>query len=287
MKTTSKIVVAIIVLLSFTVSEAQIKNETTETVRIYGKCTICKTAIEKAGNIKKEANVNWDKDTKMATLTYNSANTNQEEILKRIALAGYDSDEFLAPDDAYASLPGCCKYERVNKTASNTAAPKMEMYHSGHSTQTVPMETSQETKGLEPVFKAYFAVKDALVKTDGSVASAKAKELLASINAVKMETLETEPHNVWMKVMSGLRQDTERIAGISDVELQREYFMTLSQNMYALIKVSKTETPTYYQFCPMANNGRGANWLSKEKAIKNPYYGAQMLSCGSVQETME
>jgi hypothetical protein len=57
--------------------------------------------------------------------------------------------------------------------------------------------------------------------------------------------------------------------------------------MYELLKVSKLETPVYYQFCPMAKGGKGANWLSKESAIKNPYYGAQMLTCGKVVETIK
>ena len=50
--------------------------------------------------------------------------------------------------------------------------------------------------------------------------------------------------------------------------------------------VSKNETPVYYQFCPMANDGKGANWLSKENAVKNPYYGSMMLSCGKTVETI-
>ena len=62
--------------------------------------------------------------------------------------------------------------------------------------------------------------------------------------------------------------------------------MSLSKNMYASIKVSKQETPTYYHHCSMANNGKGADWLSKENAIKNPYYGSQMLSCGKTIETI-
>lgn len=57
--------------------------------------------------------------------------------------------------------------------------------------------------------------------------------------------------------------------------------------MYELIKVSKQEKPVYYQHCPMANKGKGANWLSKENAIKNPYYGSQMLTCGSTVETIK
>jgi hypothetical protein len=37
----------------------------------------------------------------------------------------------------------------------------------------------------------------------------------------------------------------------------------------------------------MANYGKGANWLSKENAVKNPYYGSQMLTCGKVVETIK
>src|SRR3970040_1424460 len=105
MNSIKKIVMAITVLLSITVANAQIKNTKTETVEIYGNCGMCKTTIEKAGNLKKVAQVDWNKDTQMATLTYDSQKTNQEEIVKRIALAGYDSNSFLAPDAAYDNLP--------------------------------------------------------------------------------------------------------------------------------------------------------------------------------------
>jgi hypothetical protein len=36
----------------------------------------------------------------------------------------------------------------------------------------------------------------------------------------------------------------------------------------------------------MANKGKGANWLSLENKVKNPYYGSRMLSCGKVVETL-
>ena len=104
--------VAILVLLSVTMN-AQIKNPKTETVKIYGNCGMCKKTIEKAGNITNEAMVVWNKDTKIATLTYDSQTTTQEAILKRIAAAGYDSDAFQATTEAYDDLPGCCQYERA------------------------------------------------------------------------------------------------------------------------------------------------------------------------------
>lgn len=273
-----------LVMLSFIACNAQIKNSKTETVKIYGNCGMCKSTIEKAGNLKKVANVDWNKDTKIATITYDTTKTNQDEILKRIALSGYDSDKFLAPDDVYANLHGCCQYERVNKSVTETE-PSITATHD-HSNLTTISE-KQETNQLKAVFESYFAVKDALVKTDGNTASLKAKDLSNAISAVKMETLTTDEHNVWMKVMKDLLFDAEHISDTKDIGHQRDHFMSLSKNMYELIKVSKSETPVYYQYCPMANGGKGANWLSKENAIKNPYYGSQMLTCGSTIETIK
>ena len=293
MKLISKIFVAITILLSFTSCNAQIKNAKTETVKIYGNCDMCEKTIEKAGNLKKMAKVDWNVDTKMATLTYDSKKTNQDAILKRIALSGYDSDKFLAPDNAYSKLPGCCQYDRIAKVPVKIDAisgadisEHSEMTNHTNHTETPKVEI-QEVNQLKAVFDNYFAVKDALVKTDGNTASAKATALLSALNAVKMETLKTDEHNVWMKVLKNIKEDAEHIAETKDAKHQRDHFDTLSKNMYDLIKVSKQETPTYYQFCPMANNGKGANWLSKENVVKNPYYGSMMLSCGKVTETIK
>lgn len=106
--------VAICVLLSTSI-QAQIKNAKTETVKVNGNCGMCKSRIERAGNIKDVAIVEWDKETKIATLTYDATKTSQDEILKRIALAGYDSKKVLATDEAYSKLPGCCQYDRDAK----------------------------------------------------------------------------------------------------------------------------------------------------------------------------
>lgn len=277
-----KILVAITLLLSFTACNAQIKNAKTETVKIYGNCGMCKSTIEKAGNIKKVAQVDWNKDTKTAVLTYDSTKTNQDEILKRIALAGYDSDQFLAPDDVYAKLPECCQYERVNKPVAKAESKTETHDHSSHTASTEMQEVNQ----LKSVFNNYFSVKDALVKSDANTTSTKAKDLLTALDAVQMNKLSNEEHTVWMKVMKDLAFDAGHIAETKDVAHQRDHFMSLSKNMYELIKVSNQETPVYYQHCPMANKGKGANWLSKENAIKNPYYGSQMLTCGSTVEKL-
>ncbi len=277
------IVLAFTVILSLTVCNAQIKNATTESVKIYGNCELCEGTIEKAGNVKKVAKVDWNKVTKMATLTYDGSNTNKDEILKRIALVGYDSDQFLAPDDAYNKLPECCQYNRVKKTADTAN----HSTHNHDETTDKSTETKQDINQLKTVFDYYFSLKDALVKSDGTLASEIATQLLNALNAVQMNKLSTEEYAVWMKVMKDLKFDTEHIEKTKDIGHQRDRLYTLSDNVYQLLKVSKQDLPIYYQHCPMANDGKGANWLSKESVIKNPYYGSAMLSCGKTIETIK
>lgn len=276
-----------LIALSATACNAQIKNQKTETVKIYGNCGMCESIIEKAGNMKSQSNLDWNKETKMATISYDSLKTSKQEILKRIALVGYDSDNFLAPNDTYLTLPSCCLYERALKTTAKMDESNIKMATNDHSMNLMNMTEMQDSSSLSAVFNGYFAVKDALVKTDGATASASAKNLLTAINEVKMDKLSMDVHMVWMQVLEKLKEDGEHIADTKDTSHQRDYFNTLSKNIYELMKISKQETPTYYQFCPMANDGMGANWLSKEEAIKNPYYGSQMLTCGKTVETIE
>lgn len=263
---------------------AQVKNAKTETVKIYGNCGMCEKTIETAGNLKKITIVDWNKDTKMAILTYDSTKTNQDEILKRIALAGYDSDKFLAPDDVYNNLHECCLYDRPNKTA--IVSESVSKDDSTQKTET-ELEQSSNTNQLTSIFNAYFEIKDALVNSNGKLASSLATDLQTNIDAVKMEKLSFEEHKMWMKAIKELKANAEKITNTQEIEKQRIAFMDLSKNIYDLMKVSIQDTPVFYQNCPMYNDGKGANWLSKENQIKNPYYGSQMLNCGKTIETIK
>ena len=253
---------------------------------------MCEERIETAGTIKKVVEVDWDHTTKLATISFDTTKTNLDEILARIARAGHDSDGFLAPDKVYNALPGCCKYVRASKPAMSDHTDH-EMVEVGDTTNPIdpPVEeeivTEKPIDYLAPIFANYFALKDGLVQTSASSTAANAKKLLSSLNRVKMETLSTSETTAWMSVKANLIADAKSISESSDVEAQRTTFIRLSEKMYALAKSAELEKPVYYQFCPMANNGKGATWLSKENTVKNPYYGATMLTCGKVTETIK
>ncbi|MVN90633.1 DUF3347 domain-containing protein [Mucilaginibacter aquatilis] len=281
MKLVSKLVVLAVLLATQTIN-AQIKNSKTVSFKVYGNCEMCQSAIEKAGTQKNVANVNWSKDTQMATLNYDSQKTGADDILKRIALAGYDSETFLAPDDVYAKLPECCRYSRDLKPAASGNKTTADV----HANHNAGSNTAQQKGQLQGLFDNYFALKDALVSTDAVSAAQKATAMSASIKAVDMSKLSAKEHEVWMKTMKNIAAGAEAISASKNIAKQRSAFINLSDNIYELVKATENNQALYYQHCPMFNSGKGANWLSKEEEIKNPYYGSQMLNCGSVKETI-
>ena len=56
--------------------------------------------------------------------------------------------------------------------------------------------------------------------------------------------------------------------------------------MVNVISSFGTNKEVNVEHCPMANNNKGANWLSFVKTIKNPYFGDKLLRCGSVEQTI-
>lgn len=148
-------------------------------------------------------------------------------------------------------------------------------------------QTTTDTS-LQAVITSYLDVKNALTKDNGANVRSAAKTLYTAINAVPMEKLSDIDHRVWMEYQEKLSYDTEHIKGTDELEHQREHFIKLSANFYKMIKVIKiNKDDLYYQFCPMANDGKGAYWVSEKQAIANPYFGKKMMTCGSTKETIK
>ena len=239
-------------------ANAQFKNQETKQFQVKGSCANAKELIEKAGNQPRISKVDFDTTTQTASISYNKAKTNSNEILKNIALAGFDNAEYMAPDEAYAKLEKDCQYSRDKKMLMN----HQEMDHSTHN-QT---EASQQKNQLSQVFDTYFSLKDAFVKANES-------------------ELSHESHMVWMEVLNDLEATSKQLVQEKNIDKQRSTFAKLSQSMYKLAQKANLGYTVYYQNCPMFNGG--SNWLSKDSAIKNPFYGNMMLTCGSTVETLK
>ncbi|MEP7239164.1 MAG: DUF3347 domain-containing protein [Ferruginibacter sp.] len=129
---------------------------------------------------------------------------------------------------------------------------------------------------LSQLLHSYYDIKNALVAGNASAASTSAGQFINTAKGIDSKIISEGNINALVK-------DASEISETKDIKHQREHFSNFSSNMFALAKTVKlTSDPIYEAYCPM----KKANWLSSEKAIKNPYYGNAMLTCGKVVETI-
>ena len=130
---------------------------------------------------------------------------------------------------------------------------------------------------LSQLLTYYYNIKNALVADDFASASTNARAFVKTANSIDYKLISEGNINTLVK-------DATKIAEAKDIKNQRICFVNFSTNMAAVAKAVKlTNQPVYLAYCPM----KKAYWLSNEKAIKNPYYGSAMLTCGEVTETIQ
>ena len=137
--------------------------------------------------------------------------------------------------------------------------------------------TAQEDSMMRVLVQPYLTLKDELVRSDTQAASASAKEMLVLLSDKK-----------YAFSRSNLKPLLESIQNTDDIEEQRELFRSISNEMIQWASTTQSvSSKLYVQFCPMANNNKGASWLSTQEEIRNPFYGDAMLTCGSVVDILE
>ena len=197
--------------------------------------------------------------------------------------------------DAAAQLQG-------KKSMMNKVGGKVMTGHEGH----LGMETTKTNKKdhskmneriqvstifqnqLEEVFNAYIKLKDELVKDNANNAIIASKEILENLSKVDMKQLtDKNAHNHWMSIEKEIKASANSISNSSDIEVQRDHFKHLSSHLMSAVKLFGINKKVFVKFCPMADNNKGAYWLSTEKKVINPYYGEAMITCGDVKQVIE
>lgn len=122
----------------------------------------------------------------------------------------------------------------------------------------------------QKVYRAYIVLKNALVETNYETSKSAADSLSKTLAEGGMEAES--------KLAALIATDTS-------IEGQRKQFTDLNTSLITKFKAASLSTgKIFVQRCPMANNGDGGEWLASESNIRNPYYGDEMMECGSVIE---
>jgi Cu(I)/Ag(I) efflux system membrane fusion protein len=147
---------------------------------------------------------------------------------------------------------------------------------------------NQAKEALQPLYASYLKWKDSLTNDDFAEAQKMATSMKSALDKINMSLFKGDAHNAWMKYQGSLSNSLEHVQHFSGIEQLRKAFQTVSSTMIDMTNTFKPLAETIYvQHCPMADNNKGADWLSTSKEIKNPYFGSSMLTCGEVTKEIK
>jgi len=95
-------------------SDILLQNAVKDTsITVYGNCSSCKKAIEKAvKSVDGVKTASWDKKKKILNIQFDLSETSLNTIEKAIIDIGYDTENMRAEESVYNELHECCKYDR-------------------------------------------------------------------------------------------------------------------------------------------------------------------------------
>ncbi len=133
--------------------------------------------------------------------------------------------------------------------------------------------------GTEPLFTAYLAIQVALAADDLSLAQSQYQAAVKVVQGLDPGDLPAAASEL-AALQAALVAETPQT-----IEDLRQTFDQLSR---VLLRIEQTfghagSVLHFEMHCPMAFNNTGASWLQSDEQIANPYFGASMLRCGSVE----
>ncbi len=120
MKTIKLLLATVIALVTFLSASAQSHKTqrtagiSTTIIKVYGECSMCKKKIETAAySIAGIKSAVWNEDSKLLTIKYSVFKKEAiDNVQRKIASPGYDTEQYRSDDAAYLKLPDCCQHQR-------------------------------------------------------------------------------------------------------------------------------------------------------------------------------
>jgi len=150
---------------------------------------------------------------------------------------------------------------------------------------TISLSNDEKTK-IEALLSEYLKLKDALVADDLQLSKKEITALRAKVEEINTIGLKGEAEKVWKMVNTQLINRTKELSEAKDLKEIRGGFDELSSEIIMLVSNLQVSSQLFVLHCPMADNNRGADWISLSSEVLNPYYGNAMLGCGEVTKTI-
>jgi len=162
-----------------------------------------------------------------------------------------------------------CSSQNHGKSATSPALDPEQLF-----------DASRPATPAQRLLQAYLRLQTKLAADD----AAAAKRSFADVqSAAKADGLELPAEQ---------RAPIERAAGqgvsAASIAAARSAFAALSDPLLAWLSAAPNplSQPLSVVHCPMALDNKGAKWLQLGSQVRNPYFGAEMLTCGDVERTL-
>jgi len=145
-------------------------------------------------------------------------------------------------------------------------------------------------KELGALVAPYLELQAALAGDDADAAGKAVRNFAKRFSTIDMGLLSGPAHENWMKVLATLQKTADSLASKSGLPAQRVEFERLSQVfLQALDQFGFTGAgkPVGVYHCPMALDGKGADWIQPLGEVRNPYLGQAMPHCGDPVRTLK
>lgn len=189
------------------------------------------------------------------------------------------SDTYNNPDNVAGRVP-----PTGNKRTTEMGVDSMLQGESMVFKDTVPPAFKEK---FNQVVKAYLSMKDGFVSDNENEIDKQAAQMLSILNNMPDNILSGEALTYWKEKKGFLLAHLNLYIEAEKDKNKRLNFVFLSTVMVKSVKAFGYEgQKLFVDYCPMANDDKGAYWLSQTKEIRNPYMGKKMPKCGEVKEEL-
>ena len=180
---------------------------------------------------------------------------------------------------------------KKNDISKMNAGTSRKVFDTSAMKKVSPSFTNVDPKlaaSLKMIVDHYLHIKNGLVNNSGNEAADGGKQMADAMNKVDKSLFTAEQKKVYDDIEEDLKEHAEHIGkNAKNIEHQREHFTMMSEDVYDLVSAFGAGQILYHDQCPMANDSKGAMWLSETMEVRNPYFGGKMNECVRVEEVIK
>jgi Cu(I)/Ag(I) efflux system membrane fusion protein len=194
-----------------------------------------------------------------------------------VVLEGIDAGELVVTDGAF----------KIDSELQIKAKPSMMSRRDSTADMRLDVP-SAFVDSLTPLYGAYFGSQRALAEGNFESFVNLAGDVAFAVELADSTGLQGKGRDAWNRFSHALAKASAKAAAASEIAEARVHFEDMSkaaiQMEYAF---GHRGGLSYEMFCPMAFDFKGAAWLQRDELLANPYFGDEMLRCGTTESVFE